>query len=180
MLQGERVALRPFREEDFDTWYHLMASDVEVSLGGAGTWVPYTAEAARRRWHMVLDASPNEEMYFAVEADGRCIGSTSLKHIDRRSQHAWLSIVLNGAQLGQGYGRDALRTLLRWAFVIENFHRISLETWATNERALRCYRAVGFVEEGRMREAAWVAGQRVDVVQMGVLRPEWLEGHARS
>ena len=180
MLQGERVALRPFREEDFDAWYHLMASDVEVSLAGSGTWVPYTAEAARRRWQGMHDASPNEQIYFAIEADGRWIGSTSLKHIDRRSQHAWLAIVLNGAQCGQGYGRDALCALLRWAFVIENFHRISLETWATNERALRCYRAVGFVEEGRMREAVWTAGQHVDVVQMGVLRREWLKGHARS
>lgn len=175
MLQGERVTLRPFREADFDAWYSLMAENVEVAIMGAGTWIPQTMEAARGRWHSILDASPDERINFAVAIDDRCIGSVALKDIDRRSQHAWLAIVLDGTRLGQGLGRDTLNTLLGWAFVIDNFHRISLETWANNERAIRCYRAVGFVDEGRMREAKWVNGQMVDVVQMGVLRREWLE-----
>ncbi|HEY0734253.1 MAG TPA: GNAT family protein [Herpetosiphonaceae bacterium] len=175
MLQGEQVTLRPFREADFDAWYHLMAENVEVAVAGSGMWLPLTAEAARSRWHAILDSSPDERINFAVAIDDRCIGSVALKDIDRRSQHAWLAIVLDGARLGKGLGRDTLNTLLRWAFVIDNFHRISLETWATNERAIRCYRAVGFIEEGRMREAKWVAGQLVDIVQMGVLRREWLE-----
>lgn len=38
---------------------------------------------------------------------------------------------------------------------------------------LRCYRAVGFVEEGRLREAAWVEGGYEDMVVMSVLRSEW-------
>jgi RimJ/RimL family protein N-acetyltransferase len=181
MLQGERIILRPFREDDFDAWYRLTAFNVEVCVNGNGTWMPQTIEAARARWRSLYEAFPSDErINFAVESDGRFIGTVALKHIDRRSQHAWLAIMLDGEQLGRGYGRDVLRTLLRWAFVIENFHRISLETWATNERALRCYQAVGFVEEGRMREAAWIAGHYVDVVQMGVLRHEWLESQPGS
>jgi RimJ/RimL family protein N-acetyltransferase len=173
MLKGESVLLRPLRDADFDRWYRLMAEDVEVSLAGAGSWFPFTAEAARKRWETSLHADPDERINFAVEVAGEFIGTVALKDIDRRSQHAWLSIVLDGARLGRGYGRDALRTLLRWAFGIQNFHRISLETWATNERALRCYRAVGFVEEGRMREVIWLDGAHVDAVQMGILRREW-------
>lgn len=180
MLQGERIALRSFRESDFDSWYRLMAENVEVSLAGSGTWIPLTVEVSRQRWPSILEASPEDRINFAVTIDDRCIGSVSLKFIDRRSQNAWLGIVLDGAHLGQGYGRDTLNTLLRWAFMIENFHRISLETWSTNERAIRCYKAVGFVEEGRLREAVWVDGQRVDAVEMGVLRPEWLERQQRS
>ncbi|MDP9310770.1 MAG: GNAT family N-acetyltransferase [Chloroflexota bacterium] len=173
MLKGEHVVLRPSRNTDFDSWYRLMAEDVEVSLLGSGVWFPYTVEAARKRWEGVLHADPDERLSFAVEVAGEFIGTVTLKDIDRRSQHAWLSIVLDGARVGRGYGRDALHTLLRWAFGIQNFHRISLETWATNERALRCYRAVGFVEEGRMREVMWLDGEYVDAVQMGILRREW-------
>ncbi len=130
-------------------------------------------EATRKRWEGLLHADPDERMNFAVEVAGDFIGTVALKDLDRRSQHAWLSIVLDGACVGRGYGRDALHTLLRWAFEIQNFQRISLETWATNERALRCYRAVGFVEEGRMREVMWLDGAYVNAVQMGILRREW-------
>jgi RimJ/RimL family protein N-acetyltransferase len=42
-----------------------------------------------------------------------------------------------------------------------------------NERAIRAYRACGFVEEGRMREHVWLAGRYVDNVIMGVMREEW-------
>lgn len=43
---------------------------------------------------------------------------------------------------------------------------------AANERAIRAYRACGFVEEGRMREHVWLAGRYVDNLIMGVLREE--------
>jgi diamine N-acetyltransferase len=177
MARGDLVRLRPLREADFDGWYRLMAENVEVSLMGAGRWLPYTIETARKRWDDLLLASPDERLTFAIDVDDSFIGTIALKHINRHSQHAWLSIVLDGSRLGQGYGRDAVRVLLRWAFTLENFRRVSLETWATNERAIRAYRAAGFVEEGRMREMVWVDGQYVDVVQMGVLRDEWLPAH---
>jgi diamine N-acetyltransferase len=179
MLRGEKVILRPLRDEDFDMWYRLMAENIEVSVLAASVWIPYTVEAARKLWQSMLTAAEDERLWFAVEAEGAFIGSVSLKDIDRRSQHAWLSIVLDGTRLGQGYGRDSLRTLLRWAFTIENFRRISLEVFSTNERALRAYRAVGFVEEGRMREVTWVDGQYVDMIQMGILRRDWLEAGKR-
>ena len=69
--------------------------------------------------------------------------------------------------------------LLDWAFHIQNYERIWLDTWATNERALRCYEALGFVEEGRQRRHIYVGGQYVDVVLMGLLREEWEARRAR-
>ena len=63
--------------------------------------------------------------------------------------------------------------LLDYAFRIRNFRRVWLETHATNERAIRAYKACGFIEEGRMREHIWLAGRFVDNVIMGVLREEW-------
>lgn len=177
MLHGERVVLRPLRDSDFEAWYRMKTENVELALLGDGSWYPMTDEAARSMWQRMRTSSPDERINFVIEADGAFVGTTALKNIDRRSQHGWLSIVLRGDRLGQGFGRDAIRTLLRWAFAIQNMHRVSLETWATNERAIKAYRAAGFVEEGRMREAMWVDGQFVDTVQMGVLRREWLHEH---
>jgi RimJ/RimL family protein N-acetyltransferase len=38
---------------------------------------------------------------------------------------------------------------------------------------MRCYRACGFVEEGRFRQSIWIAGRYVDGILMAVLRDEW-------
>src|SRR5215510_14772220 len=75
--------------------------------------------------------------------------------------------------VGKGYGRDAVMTLLDWSFRILNLRRVALETRGTNERAIRAYRACGFVEAGRLREHEYVDGRYVDIVAMGVLRSEW-------
>lgn len=79
--------------------------------------------------------------------------------------------MLPGRQ-GQGLGKDVLRVLLAYAFRSHNLRRVQLETLASNEPALRCYTAVGFVEEGRLRQHAWVEGGYHDAVLMAVLRDE--------
>ncbi|MDQ3643109.1 MAG: GNAT family N-acetyltransferase, partial [Actinomycetota bacterium] len=48
-----------------------------------------------------------------------------------------------------------------------------LGTFDDNERAIRSYRACGFVEEGRLREHSWVDGRYKDLVHMGIMRSEW-------
>ena len=77
---------------------------------------------------------------------------------------------------GRGYGRAAVRLLLRYAFMLRNLRRVWREVHAENERAVRAYKACGFVEEGRLREQAWLDGRYVDMVYMGVLREEWRKG----
>ena len=55
-------------------------------------------------------------------------------------------------------------------------HRIGLKVFAHNERAIACYAACGFVEEGREREAAYVGGAWRDDVIMGVLASDLARG----
>jgi len=44
-----------------------------------------------------------------------------------------------------------------------------------NERAMRSYLNVGFVEEGRMRAAIYQDGVYIDIVMMSVLKSDWQE-----
>ncbi|HEY7357566.1 MAG TPA: GNAT family protein, partial [Ktedonobacterales bacterium] len=68
---------------------------------------------------------------------------------------------------------EAVRLLLDYAFRLRNLHKVWLRVVSTNERAIRAYRACGFVEEGRLREQTWGDGRYVDDVYMGILRTEW-------
>lgn len=83
------------------------------------------------------------------------------------------------AYWGRGIGREAIALLLDRAFSKEGgLHRVFLNVAALNERGLRCYRALGFVEEGRKREHLLVDGKWVDDLTMSVLDREWLVRHA--
>ena len=52
-------------------------------------------------------------------------------------------------------------------------HRVALSVFAFNERAIRAYLRVGFVIEGRSREAIWRDGRWWDEIHMSVLEPDW-------
>lgn len=109
---------------------------------------------------------------FAITVDDVVVGSVALWGIDLHNRCGHLGISLGPDFRGKGYGSDACRVLLRYAFVDRGLHRVQLEVLADNEAALRSYRAAGFVEDGRMRESAWVTGSFVDEVYMSVLAPE--------
>ena len=70
-------------------------------------------------------------------------------------------------QLGQvAAGRESLS-------VCVYYYRVYLRTNGRNERAIRAYRACGFVEEGRLREQVYSDGRYDDQVWMGILRADW-------
>lgn len=168
MLTGERVVLRPFRPEDREPFWRAR---LDPLTWARTTEAPYDPETLEQ--YLARTAEPRGGQgaaEFAVEADGELVGRVSLFHVDALARTAEAGLhVLPGHQ-GRGHGRDALRVLLAYAFTSRNLRRVHLETLASNAAALRCYAAVGFVEEGRLREHAWVEGRYDDVVLMAVLR----------
>jgi diamine N-acetyltransferase len=171
MLKGERVILRAAERDDMKR-LHEMHRNVDLVLLGFGAWQPRPLAAFEKGFERHLD--DEEHSWFVIEVDGLVIGELSLHHRDPRARVAAFGIgIYDPAYIGQGYGREASALFLDWAFRIQNYQRIWLDTWATNERAIRCYQALGFIEEGRQRRHIYVDGQYVDMVFMGLLREEW-------
>ncbi|GJC94488.1 GNAT family [Colletotrichum higginsianum IMI 349063] len=84
-----------------------------------------------------------------------------------------LGIALAAPFRGKGYGSEAINWALDWAFRYGNFHRVYLGTVSYNERAQHLYKKLGFVEEGRSREAHWFDRKWHDLISYGMLEQEW-------
>ncbi len=111
-------------------------------------------------------------IFFSIQNPrGKFIGVCALKNIDSKNRKAELYICLHGSPArGKGYGAEAVKALLRYAFDTLNLNRVYLYTPAYNAAALRCYRSVGFVEEGRARQDLYSGGRYHDSVHMAFLR----------
>lgn len=171
MLKSERITLRAIEREDLKR-LHELQRNVELIILGYGEWQPNSLAAIEKNFDKHLE--DRDRAWFGVEADGKLIGDCGLHHRDRRSRVAAMGIGIYDADyISKGYGREASALLLNWAFQVQNYERIWLDTMASNERAIRCYRALGFVEEGCMRQQLFIGGQHVDMLMMGMLRDEW-------
>jgi RimJ/RimL family protein N-acetyltransferase len=114
----------------------------------------------------------------AIEtSDGLHIGSLGLHAINWKDRCAELGIVIGDkAYWGQGYGTDAIQTLLSLAFGEMNLHCVVLRVDADNARAIRCYEKSGFQQEGISRHAVFREGTYHDQYVMSVLESEF-EAH---
>ena len=172
MLQGDLVTLRAMTSADYPRMTEFK-NDVEVELLGGGR-PPRPVSLATVTESFDEMAKDKESLAFAIEADGKIIGDCGLFHVDQWARTAEVGIGIGDRDYwGRGYGRDAMRLLVGYGFTIQNLRKIWLETHGTNERAIRSYRAVGFVEEGRQREQVWLGGKYVDLVHMGLFRDDF-------
>jgi RimJ/RimL family protein N-acetyltransferase len=123
-----------------------------------------------------LEDDPIERPRFAIRtlADDRLIGLIGLYTIFQSQREAFMGIQIGEREYwGKGYGTDALRVLLCYAFDELNLLRVSLSVLDGNERATRSYEKCGFRYEGRERQAWSYDGRRWDELYMGLLREEW-------
>ncbi|WP_045312919.1 GNAT family N-acetyltransferase [Lentzea aerocolonigenes] len=103
----------------------------------------------------------------AITEDGRFIGEVVLT-IDEHNRSAGVRIALWDC-FGKGYGTIALQHVLDHAFKERNLHRVGLEVYEFNDRAIHVYKKLGFREEGRLRDALLWDGVFYDSIAMSVL-----------
>lgn len=173
MLKSENVALMPLRLADLPVMLDWI-NDRELVLFNA-PYKPVT-EGQHQAWFDAIQQR-NDVVIFGIrllETD-TLIGSCQLHSINYVHRSAELQIRLGEkSEWGRGYGTEAVRLLLDFAFKDLNLHRVYLHVFSTNSAAIRVYEKVGFVHEGVLRKAAHINGEYVDVMVMGILRNEYV------
>ena len=143
--------------------------NVVDSLGGAFRYVGLEADD---NWFSQYQASRANAVRLAIceSASHDIVGAVYLLGIDWLNRSAELSVWIGDrSHQGKGAGRFACTQLLRHAFIDLNLHRIHLTALASNDRAIKLYQSIGFVEEGRLRQVVFKNGQYLDMVQMALL-----------
>jgi RimJ/RimL family protein N-acetyltransferase len=113
---------------------------------------------------------------FAVRtlADDRLIGFVNIWIWNWPGAQGGVGIGMGDPEYrGKGYGTDAMRLVLRYAFNELNLERITLQAVAHNARAIRSYEKAGYVLIGNEREWDLRDGQRNGIVTMIMPRDEW-------
>jgi RimJ/RimL family protein N-acetyltransferase len=174
LLVGPNVrltALGPDNLPALARWYE----DVEfLRLFDAIPAAP-RAQSALREWLDERQKARDGFLFGMQLHDGdELIGVVELDGILWNQQVGWLSIGIgDAARRGQGYGAEALRLALDFAFRELNLHRVQLTVFSYNTAAIALYEKLGFQREGTYREFLHRDGLRHDMYLYGLLRREW-------
>ncbi len=112
---------------------------------------------------------------------GRLVGFIRLEGIEWNHGMGWVKIGIGSPQdRRKGYGSEALRLILRYAFAELNLYRLTAVVQEYNQPALGLFKKAAFVEEVCRRKALNRDGKTWDKIHLGILRQEWEENVSRK
>ncbi len=174
MILGNKVRLRPIERDDlprYVEWFNDPEARRHLLM-----YLPFSLAQEERWFENLLGRLERQtDAILAIETgEGVHIGNMGLHAIDWRNRAAELGIFIGDKTYwGQGYGTDAIRTLLGLAFREMNLHRVFLRVNEDNARGIRCYEKAGFQREGVSRDAAFKQGTYYDQYVMSILETEF-------
>jgi RimJ/RimL family protein N-acetyltransferase len=170
MLEGEGFRLRRATADDLEFMAGLAShEEVEPFMAAVSAREP---EALREEIAR-SEADPDQFGRFVVEVDGERAGVMAFEVANRRSRIADLrSLMLLPEFRGRGIADSAARLLVRHLIFDLDYHRVQLECYGFNERAIRHAERAGFLQEGLKRKAYWRHDQWVDGVLFGLVRED--------
>jgi RimJ/RimL family protein N-acetyltransferase len=170
-LTGEMLVLRPIGVRDVEQILEsvndpegrrLTGTDATFSRAEIVDWVEHVATAEDRI-----------DLAVTMHGSDEYLGEIVLDQIDTVRRSAGLRLSMRPGYRGRGYGTEAIELVLGLAFDGLGLHRLGLEVLAINARAQSIYENVGFVVEGRLREAFLDGDRWCDGVLMGLLEDEY-------
>jgi RimJ/RimL family protein N-acetyltransferase len=177
VVNGDGFRLRRATLDDADFLVELARhDDVEpfLSVGRARDRDTVREEVERS----LAEPSDTGRFVIEVEDDGawRPAGAMGFDLANKRNRIANLGgLAVHPDYRGRKLSDEAARLFQRHLLVDLDFHRLQLEIYGFNERAIRHAERSGFVREGVRRKAYWRHGEWADGVQFGLLRED-LEG----
>ena len=173
VLTGRLVTLRPHVPQNvaaFRRWY----ADPEIARLARYQQTPMRPEEIERFFAARVVGPDALAMAVHERATGRLIGTCAFSQLDGDNGSALYHITIGESDAwGHGYGTEATQLMIDHAFGTLGLHRIALYVFEFNERAIRAYRRVGFVVEGRSRESIWRDGRWWDELAMSILESDW-------
>ncbi len=172
-LAGEKIYLTPVEPNDA---VFLTSSENDPDVRHALFLAfPVAREQQEEKIHTYTSSKDSIVFTIREKQTNKAIGQTAFFRLDFISRAAVFYLaILNKSCWSKGYGTEATRLMVNYAFKTLNLNRIQLHVCAENTPAIKIYQKLGFVKEGILRQAMFRDGHYVDFWVMGILKEDWI------
>lgn len=173
MFENNKIKLEKLTMEHVDV-YHSWRNNTDVMRSTSPALDLYSIDETHEFIQMISTA-PNAKSYMIrFNETNEIVGIISLINMDYKNRSAELIIDIGKRTAwGKGIGKSAVKLIMDYAFMELNLNRLYLQVFDFNDRAVSLYEKLGFVQEGRQREALYREGKYHDIITMSVLQNEY-------
>ena len=169
---GEKCYLSPIDLEDINQYIEWFNTEEIFQYLLAGTnMVSYETEKE------LLIKMSKEHIYAIIDKKHDCLlgnaGLISINHVEKTSEIA--IFIGNRNYWGIGYGTEALKLLVDYAFRILGLENIMLRVFDYNKRAIKCYEKAGFKKIGERRISHYYNNERHNEIFMDIIKTDFYQ-----
>lgn len=130
----------------------------------------YISKNAQRKWYKQKYSKDKTRLIFIVLINNYSVGYGQITHIDYHNRSCEIGLSIAPEYQGKGYGGEVVKKLLDHASRKLRMHRIYLEAFSDNKRAIKLYEKCGFKKEGILRDKIIKGKKFRDVILMSVIK----------
>ena len=149
-LSSGHVLLTQLDESHFAPYCDLIADPISKH------WTVTTSTFSDDQLLAWLRSRPGqlERLDWAIlnSETGDFLGEVVLNELDTQAATMNLRIALLSTILGRGIGTQSVKLVVDYGFQVLGLSRITLDVWSENQRAIRVYEKVGFVQTSTIYE----------------------------
>jgi RimJ/RimL family protein N-acetyltransferase len=176
LLETKRLIIRPFREDDLDTF---LAYRNEPDVARYQGWdIPYTREKAVEFINEMKNKNPTQprgwyQAAITIKENGEYIGDAAFFIKKDKNRKAYIGCTIMKKHWRKGYGVEATRRLLSHLFNEYAVHRVVAETDVENIASYTALERLGFRREAHLIENIWFKGGWASEYHYAILEREW-------
>ena len=174
MIIGKKCTLRPLEFGDLET-LRAWSNDEEI-LNLLGGWhFPVSIQEHEAWFNSITNDFQNRR--FAIDVEGRLIGTTNLVSINWKDRNAFHGIMLGDKNFrGQGIGEDVVNLIMKYSFSELGLNRLDSDIISYNSASIRLYtEKCGWEIEGRQKDWYFRNNSWHDRVLIGITRTRYFQ-----
>lgn len=169
IIYGDKIKLRAIESEDNALLLEMMNDpDIETMVGGYSWPGSYSNQM---KWFSNLESNPSVlRCIIANKEDDKAIGALILNEIDMKNGTGHIHIkIASGDERGKGYGTDAIKTIVKYAFSELRLNCIFANILSYNEPSVHLFEKCGFMRDGVLRSRVFKQGKYIDLYNYSIL-----------
>ena len=181
VIETAHLKLRPWSTDDVEDIWPIVSDPEFPKLM---SWEAHKDKSQTLAW---LDAAShvvasNEEVKWAIEHEGKAIGSIGFHEITWqirafRLDRAELGYWLSPAHQRKGFMTEAVQAIVRFGFETIGLHKIMINCMAENIASRRVIEKASFRWVGRSEDDVWRDGKWHAHLLYELTAPEWPDVH---
>ncbi len=176
--KNQKFLMRTTKLSDKDDYYAAMNNLDEEVAYLTDSQVSYEKEVVDK--YFINNLTDKSRYDFLIFEDDEILGEVVLNEIDEELKSAHFRIcVFSSKNFNRGIGSFAMENILDFAFNKIKLHKVALEVFSFNPRAIKVYENHGFKREGVLRDAVMDKDKYADIICMGILEDEYSEKTAK-